>query len=504
MKNITKVYQPTNIVANNAANLSLERGEIRAVVGENGAGKSTLMKILYGEEHADEGQILFDGREVCITNPMAAKKLGIGMVHQEFKLFPSLSVSENIVLGQEPRKKGFFFDRKKANKLIGELSKKYELPIEAAARVDSLSVGQKQCVEILKMLYCGAKVLIMDEPTAVLTEQEVNALFETLRKLASAGHSIIIITHKIPEIMTISNRVSIMRSGKIEATRETDGISEKEICDLMIGKDYNYDIQRLSSKVGKSILSIKDLIIQEKTGSIPKLDRISFDVHAGEVFGIAGVTGNGQAELLEAVFGLREVSSGTISINDTPTIGFGPIKIRNLGVSYVPGERTIRGAALQGGLWENILVFSLKKFSRHFLLNSEKIRESCDGRLKNFGVKAENSTIKAQTLSGGNLQKVVLCREFEGDPDLLIIEEPTRGLDVKSANFVYEQILLMRGKNCAILIVSSDLNELLLLSDKLAVMYKGKIAVIMENDKTLSPLDIGEYMMGIKQTEDCG
>jgi len=420
------------------------------------------------------------------------------MVHQEFQLFPQLTAAQNIVLGTEPKYRGFFFDEKKANNNVEEISTKYGLKINPKAITGEMNVGQKQRVEILKALYRGSKLLILDEPTAVLVEKEVEALFEILRKLSDLGQAIVLISHKLNEIMAISQRVSVMRSGKIVACKDTMNITKEEICYLMIGSKVEFDVNRESKNRGKPVLQIKELQIKEKGKELNTLSDINLEVCRGEIFGIAGVAGNGQSELVEAIFGLRDISSGEIITSGRRISEKTPYIVRKAGVAYVPGERTVRGLATEAFIWENLTITNMKKFRKKLLLDKKKIDNYCNDKINKYAIKAKNGFIKTNTLSGGNLQKVVLAREFEGEPDLLIVEEPTRGLDVSSANFVYREILNIKEKGCAILLVSSDLNEIMILADTIAVMFGGKITAVFYNDKELSTYEIGEYMMGLK------
>ena len=498
MEGIEKIYQPNNVIANDGVDLELREGEVHAIVGENGAGKTTLMKILYGEERPDSGRIFIDDKKVNISSPLAANRLGLGMVHQDFKLFPSLTAAQNIVLGAEPQKSGLFYDGKKADSIIEELSLIYSLQINHKTRIYKMTVGQKQRVEILKMLYRGTRILILDEPTSVLVEKEVEALFGILKNLADANHTIIFITHKLQEVKAVSDRVSIMKSGRMLACRNTESVTEEDICYLMMGSKSEFSIGRPPGRPGKTVLDVNNLRILERGSEKPILDTISFQIHRGEIFGIAGVAGNGQAELVEAIFGLRKVSSGEVSIKGRIVSGDNPGSIRAHGVAYVPAERTVRGSAGQAYLWENLIVSKTARFRKRLFLSLPTINLFCDDKIHSYTIKAENNNIKVSTLSGGNLQKLVLSREFDGYPELLIIKEPTRGLDVKSTEFVYSRILNMRKKGCAVLLVSSDLNEIIALSDLISVMYKGKMTVIFKNNQEMSAYEIGQYMMGIK------
>ncbi len=498
MEGIVKTYQPNNVLANAGIDLELEEGKIHAIVGENGAGKTTLMKILYGEEQPDSGRIFIDNEKVNIPSPLVANRLGLGMVHQEFQLFPSLTTAQNIVLGAEPRKGGLFYDNKKADEIIKDISVKYSLQIEPKAIINRMTVGQKQRVEILKMLYRGARILILDEPTSVLVEQEIEALFKTLKKLADSGHTIVFITHKLGEVKTVSDIVFIMKSGRMVACRDTESVTKEDICSLMVGRRSEFFISKSPIQPGKVVLTVNNLRILEKGVKQPVLDAVTFQIRKGEIFGIAGVAGNGQADLVEALFGLRKISSGEISISGKIISGNNPKSIRACGVAYVPAERTARGSAGQACLWENIVVSNTARFKKRLFLDIPAIKLFCDDKVRSYAIKAENTSMKANTLSGGNLQKLVLSREFDGYPEFLIIEEPTRGLDVKSADFVYDRILDMRESGCAILIISSDLNEIISLSDFIGVMYRGEITIIFDNDQELSSYEIGEYMMGVR------
>lgn len=501
MKGITKVY-PNGIAANQGVDFNVRRGEIHALMGENGAGKSTLMKMLFGLEQPTAGEIIVNGEPVRLTSPTVAIAKGIGMVHQHFMLVPSLTVAENIVLGMAP-KKGMFIDYKKAVEITEEFSQKYNLHVEPDKRVMDIPVGMKQKVEILKALVRGAKILILDEPTAVLTTQETEELFRELIHLKEQGYTIIFISHKLKEIKQITDRLTIMRGGRSMGVYETADITEQEISRLMVGRDVVLAVQKDKARPGEPVLQVRDL---EYTNEWNKkmLDKISFSVRRGEILGVAGVEGNGQGELVEMLFNLNRPDAGTAAVNGMNVIGMPQDKIRALGVSLIPEDRMTYGIAGAATIEENLISDRVneKRFNKGPLFNMKAIHAESDRLIKDFTVLCKSRQQKVQMLSGGNIQKVVVAREFSSAPQLIIADQPTRGIDVGATEFIRKKLVELSRAGAAVLLVSADLNEVMELSDSLIVMYGGKIAAYFEDTSTLTDEIMGEYMLGLKRQSD--
>ncbi len=501
MKGITKVY-PNGIAANQGVDFNVRRGEIHALMGENGAGKSTLMKMLFGLEQPTAGEIIVNGEPVRLTSPTVAIAKGIGMVHQHFMLVPSLTVAENIVLGMAP-KKGMFIDYKKAVEITEEFSQKYNLHVEPDKRVMDIPVGMKQKVEILKALVRGAKILILDEPTAVLTTQETEELFRELIHLKEQGYTIIFISHKLKEIKQITDRLTIMRGGRSMGVYETAGITEQEISRLMVGRDVVLAVQKDKARPGEPVLQVRDL---EYTNEWNKkmLDKVSFSVRRGEILGVAGVEGNGQGELVEMLFNLNRPDAGTAAVNGMNVIGMPQDKIRALGVSLIPEDRMTYGIAGAATIEENLISDRVneKRFNKGPLFNMKAIHAESDRLIKDFTVLCKSRQQKVQMLSGGNIQKVVVAREFSSGPQLIIADQPTRGIDVGATEFIRKKLVELSRAGAAVLLVSADLNEVMELSDSLIVMYGGRIAAYFEDTSTLTDEIMGEYMLGLKRQSD--
>ena len=501
MKGITKVY-PNGIAANQGVDFNVRQGEIHALMGENGAGKSTLMKMLFGLEQPTTGEIIVNGETVRLTSPTVAISKGIGMVHQHFMLVPSLTVAENIVLGMAP-KKGLFIDYKKAVEITEEYAKKYNLFVDPDKRVMDIPVGMKQKVEILKALVRGAKILILDEPTAVLTTQETEELFRELIHLKEQGYTIIFISHKLKEIKQITDRLTIMRAGRSMGVYETANITEQEISRLMVGRDVVLAVQKDKAQPTEPVLQVRDL---EYTNEWNKkmLDHVSFSVRRGEILGVAGVEGNGQGELVQMLFNLNQPDAGTATVNGKDIIGMPQDKIRALGVSLVPEDRMTYGIAGAATIEENVISdrVSEKRFNKGPLFNMKAIHEESDRLIKDYTVLCKSRQQKVQMLSGGNIQKVVVAREFSSDPELIIADQPTRGIDVGATEFIRKKLVELSRKGAAVLLVSADLNEVMELSDSLIVMYGGQIAAYFEDTSTLTDEIMGEYMLGLKRQSD--
>lgn len=498
MENITKVYS-NGIVANNSVNFSIEEGEIHSLVGENGAGKSTLMKILFGIENMEEGEIYLRNEKINITNPSVAIKYGIGMVHQHFKLVPSMTVAENMVLGIEP-KKGIFIDTAKAIEITENLSKTYNLKVDPRAVVADLPVGIKQKVEILKALLRGAKILILDEPTAVLTPQETVELFQELVYLKEHGHTIIFISHKLHEIKQICDRITIMRNGKSMGVHDASKVSEEDISRLMVGRDVVLKMSKEKAKPKETVLHINSLNYVNDVGK-KALNNVSLSLRKGEILGVAGVEGNGQSELVELITGMKKFNSGEIKICNTDISSLSIKEIRKLGTSHIPEDRMICGIAGTMSIKENVISdkYYKKDFNSKIFFKMDKIKEFATKMIKEYGVKANSPEQKVSMLSGGNIQKVVVARECSSNPKLLVADQPTRGIDVGATEFIRKRIVELRDNGSAILLISADLNEVLELSDSLIIMYNGEIAAYFEDASKVLESELGLYMLGIKK-----
>ena len=500
MENITKIYE-NGFVANRDVNFCVRKGEIHGLVGENGAGKTTLMKVLFGQENPEGGRILIAGQEHKISSPLDALDYGIGMVHQHFMLVDELSVADNMVLGGEPVK-GILYDRAEARRLALETSKKYDLEVDPDAIVGRLSVGYKQRVEILKILQKGARLLLLDEPTAVLTPQEIKELFVQLKHLRDQGFSIVFISHKLNEVREICDRITVLRMGRSVGTVEIKDVTEADISRMMVGRDVMLDIDKKVAKPEKTVLKVRNL--SYGTGQERKIfSNISFDVRAGEILGVAGVEGNGQAELADVIAGLLPVQTGDVSVNGTSIRDVKSIReIREMGVSLVHQDRMIYGASKTQSIQENIVAdrYYKKKYSKNGLLDWKKIRNESVNDIKEFLIKCEGPDAAIKTLSGGNIQKVVAAREFTSDPKFLLVCHPTRGIDVGAAEMIRKKIVELRDeKRTAVLLFSADLTELLTVSDSIFVMYEGEIVAYFPDAKKADEQMLGEYMLGLKR-----
>lgn len=489
MKGIGKSFP--GIRANDNINLTVEQGEIHVLLGENGAGKSTLMNILYGLYQPDEGQIFVKGKPVKISNPNIAIAHGIGMVHQHFMLVQPFTVAENIILGNEPHK-GMTLDIDKAIKDVEEISKKYELKVDARAKIQDISVGMQQRVEILKTLYRGAEILILDEPTAVLTPQEIEELGVILKSLVSQGKSIILITHKLKEVMSMSDRVTIVRRGKIIDTLNTRDTNIDELAEKMVGRKVNLTVDKQESEAAAPVLEVKGLKVLDNRG-FEAVKGVDLEVRGGEILGIAGVDGNGQSELVQAITGLSKVKAGEILIDGKDITNFAPKEVIESGVSHIPEDRHKRGLVLSFSLAENSILgdHQAKQFRKGMGLNYQKIREYSKRLIKEYDVRTPSEKVLAKSLSGGNQQKLIVAREIDRDPSLCIASQPTRGLDVGAIEFVHKKLVELRDEGKAVLLVSLELDEVMTLSDRIAVMYDGKIVGIIDAGEAT------EKMLGI-------
>jgi ABC-type uncharacterized transport system ATPase subunit len=496
MKGITKRYGQ-DLLANDAIDFSVERQEIHAVVGENGAGKTTLVKILYGLEQPDAGSISFAGRRVTIRSPLDANRLGIGMVHQHFKLIPDFTVAENVVLGSEPVRAGVFVDRARANQQIRELIEGHGFSIDPRAKIKALTVGQMQQVEIVKMLYRKAELLVLDEPTSVLTEQEIRRLFDTLRSLRQEGKTCIIITHKLQEVTEISDRVTVMRRGAVVAVRKTSEVDRAELSRLMVGKSVLFQFERAKNACGSPVLELKEVGLRQRGSGRPLLERVNLTVRSCEIVGVAGVSGNGLGELEDVVAGLRRITSGVILHNGQDIAGQSAAALRDRGLAYVPADRLRRGSSLQSSVSENMIVTSHHRFLRAGFLRAGSIQQFAERLAQSFSIDG-SPRAAIGTLSGGNIQKVILARELASGSNLVVVAEPTWGLDVASSQFVYEKILSKRASGAGVLFISSNLDEILGIADSVAVMYRGRVVAQLPNTDSLTKERIGEYMLGLR------
>jgi ABC-type uncharacterized transport system ATPase subunit len=497
MLNICKRFP--GILANDDVSIHLKKGEILALLGENGAGKSTLMSILFGLYKADSGTIRLKGREVHVSNPNVANELGIGMVHQHFKLVHNFTVTENIVLGLEPRK-GLVVDLKSAARRIEGLSRTYGLNVDPWAKIEDITVGMQQRVEILKMLYRDAEVLIFDEPTAVLTPQEIVDLMAIMRNLIAEGKSIILITHKLKEIKAIADRCTVIRRGKVIGTVEVADSDEAKMAEMMVGRAVSFSVDKAPRESGKAVLEISGLNVLSSR-KLPAVRDLSLEVRYGEILGLAGVDGNGQTELVEALTGLRRSQSGSIRLKGIDvTHASVRARIRS-GMAHIPEDRQRRGLVLDYSMEDNLIleIYGLEPYSRGGFLNRKAIRDHAGKLMEDFDVRAgEGSLAAARSLSGGNQQKAIVGREIDHDPELLVAVQPTRGLDVGSIEYIHKRLVEQRDKGKAVLLVSLELDEIMDLSDRIAVISHGGIAGILD-PKAVTEAEIGLLMAGVSQ-----
>ncbi len=491
---ITKQFP--GVLANDHIDLDLRRGEVHALLGENGAGKSTLMNILYGLYKPDEGQIVLNGKPVTFSSAKDAIGQGIGMVHQHFMLIPVMTVAENIVLGTEPTEAGIVLDYGGARRRVEELAQTFGFQIDPGARVENITVGQQQRVEILKALYRRADILILDEPTAVLTPQEATELFGILKTLKAEGMSIIFISHKLNEVLDIADRISVLRRGKMIGTIAREGATETELARMMVGRDVVLRIEKPPHTVGEALLEIEDLHVVDDR-EIEKVRGVSLEVKAGEIVGIAGVDGNGQTELIEAITGLRHATDGTILVGRNKVIRHAnPRTMLDAGVGHIPEDRQRRGLVLEFSIAENIALhdYRYEPDSKYGWLYPKRLIERAGRLIKDFDIRGGGPSTSAGSLSGGNQQKVIVAREVERNPQVLVAAQPTRGLDVGAIEYVHRRLVAERDEGRAILLVSLELEEILSLSDRILVMYEGQI--VGEFPPTASEEELGLAMIG--------
>jgi simple sugar transport system ATP-binding protein len=489
MKDITKRFP--GVVANDQVNLDLRQGEIHALIGENGAGKSTLMNVLFGIYLPEEGEVFYQGRKLNIDGPQDAIELGIGMVHQHFMLIPTLTVAENIILGSEPTK-GLSIDIKLAVKEVNKLAKRFGLEVDATTKVENISVGMQQRVEILKALYRGAEILILDEPTAVLTPQEVESLYQIMESLVEEGKSIIFITHKLKEVLRISDRITVLRKGRAIGTVKTSETDQEELARMMVGREVLLQVEKDEADLGEVLVEVEGLKAHDDRG-IEALKSVSFQIQAGEILGIAGVEGNGQTELVEVLTGLRSATNGNYRLQGENLFNQNSRNIKEAKVAHIPEDRHKHGLVLNYTVEDNLVLgyHYRKPFASGLNLNFSKLAEHAERLIPEYDIRPRNKEALARSLSGGNQQKVIVAREFALNPEFLIASQPTRGVDVGAIEFIHRRIIEQRDQRKAVLLIAAELPEIISLSDRIAVMYEGEIVGIVDaKDATEEKLGI--------------
>ena len=500
MLGITKTFG--SVIANDRIDLAVRCGEIHSLLGENGAGKTTLMRILYGMVKPDSGEIYIKGKKVNIKNPQDALRLGIGMVHQHFMLCDTMTVAENITLGNEPRR-GFFYDRERAIREVEELSEKYSFQVDPRAKIGTLSVGTKQRVEIMKALYSKSDLIILDEPTAVLTANEVQELFKVLKELRDDGKTIIIITHKLKEIMQISDRVTILRNGRFICTKDTCSTNPQELAEMMVGRkvDLSGDKSTGVPEDAPVVLELLNAVYRESKTEY--LSGLSLRLHAGEILGVCGVEGNGQTQLIETITGIRPLTEGEIHIKGQKVENCTPGKMIGLGIGHIPEDRGTRGLVKEYSIRDNIILGyqRRKAFSSSGVLNTKQLCSYSEEVVGNYAVKTDSIFDPISSLSGGNQQKVIIGRVLSQDPDIIVAAQPTRGVDIGSIEYIHEKLLEMKRAGKAILLISADLDEIRKLSDNIAVIYNGKIVAEGKNSD-FDEQQLGLLMTGYRKKED--
>ncbi len=496
LSGITKRFP--GVVANDDVSLSLAPGEVVALLGENGAGKSTLMNILYGLYTADEGTIKVDGEELVFDSSADAIAAGIGMVHQHFMLVPVFTVTENVVLGLEPTTVGGVIDRDQARKTVMEISERYNLAVDPDALIENISVGVQQRVEIIKVLDREARFVVFDEPTAVLTPQEVDDFFGIVEGLKADGKGIVFITHKLGEAIDVADRIVVMRSGKTVAEVLPQDVTQQDLADLMVGRPVDLKVPKAEANPGEVVLSVQDLEVLDDR-NVKAVDKVSFEVRAGEIVGVAGVQGNGQTELIEGITGLSEVVGGKVTIAGKEVTSASPRELHSMGVSHIPEDRQESGLVLNFTVTENMVLDSYyeEPYSKGIVMDWEYTRESAKRLVEQYDVRTPGTEVAVSTLSGGNQQKVIVAREFDRDVQLVIAAQPTRGIDVGSIEYIHSQIVAKRDAGAAVLVVSSELDEVRALSDRIIVLFHGKVAGEFGPDAAVT--DIGLAMLGSGQ-----
>jgi len=499
LRGITKRFP--GVLANDHIDLTLKEGEIHALLGENGAGKTTLMNILYGLYAPDEGEIFVRGKQIDVKSPSDAISEGVGMVHQHFMLIPVFTVTENVMLGDESTRYGTVLDRKLAASKVRQISEQYNLQVDPDAYVKNLPVGVQQRVEIIKLLYREADILILDEPTAVLTPQETDELFKIMRNLVSKGKSIIFITHKLREVLDFADRITVIRRGKVIGSVLPEDADKRLLAEMMVGRAVELELDRTPAKIGDQVLSVKNLVVVDERNQVA-VDDISFEVYAGEVFGVAGVQGNGQTELVEALTGMRPSLSGSVEALGEEITHASPRQITELGTAHVPEDRQKDGLVLPFPISDNLILntYYQKPYTRGVILDEQAILKSANKLVDEFDIRTPSALTSVGSLSGGNQQKVIVAREFSRPIKLLIASQPTRGLDVGSVEYIHRRILEKRDEGCAVILVSSELDEIMELSDRIAVMYRGKIVEILSAEEATKE-GVGLLMAGVKPAE---
>jgi simple sugar transport system ATP-binding protein len=488
------------VLANDCINFDVHAGEMHALLGENGAGKSTLMRVLYGLYRPDQGHIRINEQLVHIASPLDAIRQGIGMIHQHFMLVPSLTVAENIALGLRSTR-GFVTDLDKVSKRVLELADIYGLKVDPGACIWQLAVGQQQRVEILKALYRGADLLILDEPTAVLTPQEVDELFITLRQMKLEGHSLIFISHKLHEVLNISDRVTVLRDGRVVNSLPTSGATKEILAEMMVGREIVMQLQRPPIECGQARLELIDICVESDRGR-PALTGVTLNVCSGEILGLAGVSGNGQRELAQVVTGLRPIKTGVVKLDGQDATGKSPAELLGRGLSYIPEERMKEGVIREFNVSENIILreHANQPYARMSFLNFKAIANRSKELVDNYNVKTPSVETSVKSLSGGNIQKIILARELSRQPKVLIAAQPTRGLDIGATEYVHKRLIEQRSEGTAILLISEDLDEILALSDRIAVIYEGRIMDVVNRDKATAE-GLGLLMAGVRSEE---
>lgn len=491
------------VVANDGINFEVRAGEVHALLGENGAGKTTLMRILYGLYQPDEGQILINGKPVTIHSPADSIRLGLGMIHQHFMLVPTESVAANVALGL-PSSRGILLDLDRVAKKIDELSQAYGLQVDPHCPVWQLAVGEQQRVEILKALYRGAALLILDEPTAVLTPQEVNELFVTLRRMADEGHAMIFISHKLHEVCAISDRVTVLRNGRVVKTLETKDTNRNELARLMVGREVMINVDRPPVQRGPVRLALQDLWVTGDKG-LPAVRGASLEVCGGEILGVAGVSGNGQRELAETIAGLRKPTQGRVQIDNADVTGWHAADLIKHGLAYISEERFRDGVVKELTVEENIMLeeHGRPPFSRSIFMNFAKIGEHTQKLIRDFEIKTPSRQTPLRNLSGGNIQKLIMARELSRQPGVLIAAQPTRGVDIGSTEYIHQRLVAQRAAGTATLLISEDLDEVMSLSDRIAVMYEGRVMGVVERGKATVE-ELGLMMAGVHPDQKPG
>ena len=495
LRGITKQFP--GVLANDHINLTLEQGEIHALLGENGAGKTTLMNILYGLYQPDEGEIFVRGEAIKVHSPSDAISHGIGMVHQHFMLVPVFTVTENVMLGNEITRPGGLLDRKQVADKIRQISEQYKLEVNPDDYIRDLPVGVQQRVEIIKLLYRKADILILDEPTAVLTPQEADELFKIMHSLVDQGKSIIFITHKLREVMDISDRITVIRRGKVVGSATPAEANQNKLAEMMVGRSVVLELEKNPAKIGETVLSVQNLVVLDKRRQVA-VDDVSFDVRVGEVLGVAGVQGNGQTELVEAITGLKTPKSGSIKFLEHDITKATPRQITALGSAHIPEDRQLDGLVLVFPITDNLVLntYYAPPFTKGVILQHKTIVDTANQLVKEFDIRTPSAMLTAGSLSGGNQQKLIVAREFSRPIKLLVASQPTRGLDVGSVEYIHGRILQKRDEGCAVLLVSSELDEIMQLADRIAVMYRGKIIDILPADKATKE-GVGLLMAGV-------